>query len=133
MTSPPLKRLPDKRYFRIGEVCEITDLKPHVLRYWETEFKQVKPVKTRTHQRLYRKKDVEVILLIKSLLYDQKYTIAGAKAKLDAGRPKSLEAPAENAPRQLTIDFEPASRDELLALVLDELRALRQILDNPPE
>jgi DNA-binding transcriptional MerR regulator len=133
MTAPELKRLPDKRYFRIGEVCEITDLKPHVLRYWETEFRQVKPVKTRTHQRLYRKKDVETILLIKGLLYDQKYTIAGAKAKLDAGRSKTPGPEPQPGPKQLAIEFDPAGRDEIIALVLAELRGLLQILDNPAE
>jgi DNA-binding transcriptional MerR regulator len=133
MTAPELNRLPDKRYFRIGEVCEITDLKPHVLRYWETEFRQVKPVKTRTHQRLYRKKDVETILLIKALLYDQKYTIAGAKAKLDAGRGKTAAPEPQAGPKQLAIDFDPAGRDEIIELILAELRGLAQILDNPAE
>ena len=76
----PGSNLPDKRYFRIGEVCKIAELKPHVLRYWETEFKQVRPQKNKANQRLYRKKDVETILIIKNLLHDQKYTIAGAKA-----------------------------------------------------
>ena len=71
--------LPDKIYFRIGEVCEILDLEPHVLRYWETEFDALKPAKSKTGQRLYRRKDVEALLVIKDLLYKQHYTIKGAR------------------------------------------------------
>lgn len=74
--------LPEKLYYRIGEVARLTGLKPHVLRYWETEFDLVLPSKDRAKQRLYRRKDVELILEIKRLLYNEKYSIAGAKRKL---------------------------------------------------
>jgi DNA-binding transcriptional MerR regulator len=74
--------IPDKLYFKIGEVSEITGIEPYVLRYWESEFKIVSPSRTHSKQRLYRKKDLELILEIKKLLYEEKFTIAGAKRKL---------------------------------------------------
>ena len=74
--------IPDKQYFKIGEVSRILGVKAHVLRYWETEFSALRPQKTRTNQRLYRRRDVEVLLQIKQLLYDEGYTIAGANKRL---------------------------------------------------
>ena len=74
--------IPNKLYFKIGEVSELTGIKPYVLRYWESEFNIVKPSKTRSNQRLYRRKEVELILEIKRLLYEDKFTIAGAKKVL---------------------------------------------------
>jgi DNA-binding transcriptional MerR regulator len=74
--------IPEKAYFRIGEVSKIVDVEPYVIRYWETEFKTVSPVRTRTAQRLYRKKDVQELLTIKNLLYSQRFTIDGAKKQL---------------------------------------------------
>jgi Predicted transcriptional regulators len=72
--------IPEKAYFRIGEVSKILDVEPYVIRYWETEFRTVKPVRTKTAQRLYRKKDVQELLNIKNLLYFQRFTIDGAKS-----------------------------------------------------
>ena len=74
--------IPNKLYFKIGEVSELTGVKPYVLRYWESEFNIVKPSKTNSNQRLYRRKEVELILEIKRLLYEDKFTIAGAKKVL---------------------------------------------------
>lgn len=74
--------IPEKTYFRIGEVSKILDVEPYVVRYWETEFRTVKPVRTKTAQRLYRKKDVEELLTIRNLLYSQRFTIDGAKKQL---------------------------------------------------
>ena len=71
--------IPDRMFYRIKEVCSITGLKPHVLRYWEQEFKDIKPVKSSRGQRLYKKKDLDIIFTIKRLLYEQRYTIEGAK------------------------------------------------------
>jgi DNA-binding transcriptional MerR regulator len=71
--------IPDKLYFRIGEVARLCRLPAYVLRFWETEFPQLKPSKSSTGQRMYRRKDVESVLLIKKLLYDDGYTIAGAR------------------------------------------------------
>jgi len=74
--------LPDKLFFKIGEVSKLTGVEPYVLRYWEEEFDSIKPQKSSSQQRLYRRRDVETILQIIRLLYEEKYTIAGAKAKL---------------------------------------------------
>jgi len=76
------KEIPDKFYYKIGEVAEITNTEPYVLRYWESEFPSLNPSKNSSGQRLYKKKDIEIILKIKSLLYIEGFTIAGAKKKL---------------------------------------------------
>jgi len=78
--------IPEKAYFRIGEVSKILNVEPYVIRYWETEFKTVNPVRTKTAQRLYRKKDVQELLTIKNLLYAQRFTIDGAKKQLQRMR-----------------------------------------------
>lgn len=95
--------IPEKIYFKIGEVCELLDVQAHVLRYWETEFPQLAPQKNRSGQRSYRRKDVETALRIKSLLYEDLYTIAGARKRLqqeqrENGKHKNGEAetPASN-------------------------------------
>jgi DNA-binding transcriptional MerR regulator len=75
-------RFPEKLFYRIGDVAEITDIKPHVLRYWETEFGGLHPRKNRAGQRIYERRDVELILEIKKLLYEQRYTISGARKLL---------------------------------------------------
>lgn len=84
--------IPDKLFFTIGEVSEITGIKPYILRYWETEFKSLKPQKnTGGQRRLYRQKDIKLILYIKQLLYEEKYTIIGAKKKLKDEKGVQLE------------------------------------------
>ena len=85
--------IPDKEEFKIGEVCDIAGVKPFVLRYWETEFPTLQPKKHGNGQRLYRRKDIEHILEIQDLLYQQKFTIAGARAELKRRRyNKALDA-----------------------------------------
>src|SRR5947208_16885393 len=74
--------IPEKLFFKIGEVCDIASVHAHVLRFWETEFPMLQPQKNRTGQRTYRRRDVKMALRIKELLYDEQYTIAGAKKKL---------------------------------------------------
>src|SRR4029079_5047197 len=74
--------LPDKPYFKIGEAARLCAVKPYVLRYWETEFKSLRLQKTRSQQRLYRRKDVELLLKIRHLLYEERFTIEGARARL---------------------------------------------------
>lgn len=76
--------IPDKLYFRIGEVAALTGIKPHVLRYWEAEFRTFRPNKSTTRQRLYQRKDIELVLRLKDLLYHQGFTIAGARKALRA-------------------------------------------------
>lgn len=77
-----IKSIPDKLAFKIGEVAEIADLKPYVLRYWETEFEQLKPQKSQKNQRVYVKRDVELVLMIKKLLYRDRFSIEGARVAL---------------------------------------------------
>ncbi|MGZ3577511.1 MAG: MerR family transcriptional regulator [Syntrophales bacterium] len=74
--------IPDKEYFRIGEISKILDVDPYVVRFWESEFKSIKPIRTKSYQRLYRRKDLEELLIIKNLLYSDKFTISGAKRQL---------------------------------------------------
>ena len=78
------KKIPNKLFFKIGEVCEITDTQPYVLRYWESEFPALAPAKNSSGQRIYRRRDIETVLRIKQLLYEEGFTIAGAKKKLEA-------------------------------------------------
>src|SRR5258708_12745676 len=89
--------IPEKLFFKIGEVCEIAGVQAHVLRYWETEFPMLAPQKNRAGQRTYRRRDVEMALRIKELLYEEQYTIAGAKKKLtDELRSPNRETPASD-------------------------------------
>ena len=78
MNEPVTKKV----YYSIGDVCDLTGLKPHVLRYWETQFEVLRPTKNQAGNRVYRSKEIEVIMLVKQLLYEQKYTIEGANKKL---------------------------------------------------
>ncbi|MDX9785664.1 MAG: MerR family transcriptional regulator [Desulfobacterales bacterium] len=91
-SNDPEGVIPDKFYFKIGEVSSVVGLPTHVLRFWESEFKQIRPKRTASGQRLYRKKDVLLILKIKDLLYNKKFTIAGAKRCIqsDSETPNNL-------------------------------------------
>lgn len=91
--------IPDKVYFRIGEVAEIIGVETHVLRFWEAEFPHIKPVRASSNQRLYRRKELDKFLEIKRLLYDEKYTIAGARKRI-GGRTKNsgVEDPSPDSP-----------------------------------
>ena len=91
--------IPNKLFFKIGEVCEITDTQPYVLRFWESEFPQLAPRKNRSGQRVYQRKDIETVLRIKKLLYEEEYTIAGARKKLDedASGPRASQNGEEEA------------------------------------
>jgi DNA-binding transcriptional MerR regulator len=79
-------REPMQEFFSIGEVCELTELKPHVLRYWESQFRFLHPAKNRSGNRAYQRREIELILLVKHLLYSEKYTIEGARQKIDEHR-----------------------------------------------
>jgi DNA-binding transcriptional MerR regulator len=113
--------VPDRLYFKIGEVAKLVGVKPYVLRYWETEFSIVRPGKTRARHRLYRRKDVETLLEIRRLLYAERYTIEGAKRRLRESGRLTDEA-------QTALD-EGAAR---LARVREELLALHRMLSNDP-
>ncbi len=92
-----LDGLPAKSYFRIGEVARITRVKPYVLRFWESEFKMMTPPKSRSKQRMYRKKDIETILKIKQLLYAERFTIEGARKRLSVERREQATEAREEA------------------------------------
>jgi DNA-binding transcriptional MerR regulator len=91
--------IPDKPYFRIGEVSRILEVETYVIRYWESEFKNIRPIRTGADQRRYRKKDVEELLLVKNLLYKEGFTIAGARRKLQELKKESAPARRDDAPR----------------------------------
>ena len=110
----------DKRYYRIGEVSKLTGVKPYVLRYWETEFRFMAPQKSRSKQRLYRRRDIDIILLVKKLLYEQRFTIAGARKKLrEMGVGRALEDGT------LSLETDHRSR---YRRIRDELRTIRALL-----
>jgi DNA-binding transcriptional MerR regulator len=104
MSSNPQQQQqqPNKLFYRIGEVSRISGLEQHVLRYWETEFPQIKPDKGKSKQRLYSKKDLDAVLLIKQLLYKEGYTISGARKKLNGKGDKDVFEPVlETAKKEL--------------------------------
>jgi DNA-binding transcriptional MerR regulator len=127
---PPTTRPPaepengsGKRYYRIGEVSRLTGVKPHVLRYWESEFRWMAPAKSRSQQRLYRQRDIEVILLLKRLLHEQRFTIAGARKRLrELGVARALEEP----PLDLGLEIDHLSR---YRRIKEELQALKAMLE----
>lgn len=108
----------DKLYFKIGEVSTIVGVKPYVLRYWESEFRVIKPGKTRSKHRLYRRKDVETLLRIKDLLHNQRFTIEGARRQLRD------DAALEDSPKPTA----PATGGGVLTEIREELVALRDRL-----
>lgn len=98
--------IPEKIFFKIGEVCDIVDVQAHVLRYWETEFPMLSPQKNRSGQRSYRRRDVEIALRIKELLYEDLYTIAGAK--------KKLQVEMRETSRLKIVHSEPAEKESFI-------------------
>jgi DNA-binding transcriptional MerR regulator len=148
--SQPATSIPQKLFFKIGEVCELAGVQAHVLRYWETEFPMLAPQKNRAGQRTYRRKDVEMALRIKELLYNEQYTIAGAKKKLATelrgpvrdGGPAPVKAHARSLqpPPSLAARFAsapaPSSKPELsddqrasLQSIASQLRDILDLLD----
>jgi len=110
-----LPPIPAKRYFTIGEVSELCGVKPHVLRYWEQEFTQLKPVKRRGNRRYYQHHEVLLIRRIRDLLYEQGFTISGARNRLDEGVASSRRAlPARSEPGRLDL---AAIRSELKSII----------------
>ncbi len=118
--------IPDKLYFKIGEVAKLAGLEPYVLRYWETEFKEINPVKSRTKQRLYRRKDIETVLWIKQLLYAEGFTIEGARKKL-----KEMKGEKEETKDgQMILGFEHTKGDKVLRNVKGRLEELLKKLES---
>jgi DNA-binding transcriptional MerR regulator len=114
---PPASDIPDKLYFRIGEVASLCQVETYVLRFWQTEFRQLKPVKSGTGQRLYRRRDVETALRIKRLLHEEGYTIAGARQVFaaEANQHRRSSAPAQSEPESSAADPSPGSASEAAA------------------
>ena len=111
-TAESQPRIPNKQYFRIGEVSRIVGVPAYVLRFWETEFKRIKPRRTATGQRIYHRSDLDLILKIKSLLYDQQFTIKGARRHLNT---KSDQGPS-------------AVDSDKIAMIRSELQEIRDLL-----
>lgn len=101
-----LPPIPSKRYFTIGEVSQLCAVKPHVLRYWEQEFPQLRPVKRRGNRRYYQRHDVILIRRIRALLYEEGFTIGGARQKLESGEEREDVAQSQQIIRQMRIELE---------------------------
>src|SRR2546429_3485246 len=115
----PVPEIPDKLYFKIGEVSELLGVEPYVLRYWETEFPVLSPKKSGTGHRLYRRKDVELLLRIKHLLYEKRFTIQGARQTLhsEARAPKTPRAAQPAQAELFSPDPLPALRRNLSVIL----------------
>lgn len=120
MEEKPIQRL----YYSIADVSKITGLKQYVLRYWETEFQDLRPAKNRAGNRIYRKSDIRLILLIKRLLYKEKYTIEGARQKL-----RKLK---ESRDPQLQMSISALKADDVLEEIRQELKEMLELLDGNP-
>ncbi|MCG8424861.1 MAG: MerR family transcriptional regulator [Proteobacteria bacterium] len=116
-------RIPDKQYFRIGEVARIAGVETSVLRFWETEFPSLRPEKNRANQRMYSREDAELVLRIRDLLYEEGYTIAGARRQLGRGRG------AGQAARRGDRTELPARTRALFEQIRNEVRELLQLVD----
>ena len=113
-----MDRIAKKVYYSIGEVGELTGLKAHVLRYWETQFDVISPTKNRAGNRVYKAKDVETILLVKHLLYERRYTLEGARQELKDRRKSG----------QLKVTRDQTAEPQLMAEIRDELAGIRDVL-----
>ncbi len=122
--SPSAVVIPDKLFFTISEVSVITQVKPYILRYWEKQFKFLKPVRSIGGQRSYRKKDVEMVLLIKKLLYDEKFTIAGAKNRL-----KEIKEAGKHV-SQIEINFKEAELVATVNKLKKKIQSLKESIDS---
>ena len=114
--------IPDKLFFKIGEVARIAGIKPHVLRYWENEFGALRPAKSRSGQRVYRRRDVAVVLEIKRLLYEQRFTIEGARRRL-ANRPKRDAG-------QMELQLKEGGLPRVIENLKQELRSILALLED---
>jgi DNA-binding transcriptional MerR regulator len=126
----PLDDIPNKLYFKIGEVAKLAGVEPYVLRYWETEFKEISPVKSRTKQRLYRRKDIDTVISIKKLLYQEGFTIDGARKRMREMRGEkedTKEIPAND--EQLLLSFSNGKDVKFLKELKKNLEELLKILE----
>ena len=119
-----LPDIPHKRYFAIGEVSELCAVKPHVLRYWEQEFPQLRPVKRRGNRRYYQPDDVQMVRRIRSLLYDQGFTIGGARQRL-----REMPRPAIASAHRALSAKQPQTKKQQLTALRSELESLLKLFD----
>lgn len=123
------RKIPSKLFFKIGEVCELTDTQPYVLRYWESEFPALAPAKNNSGQRIYRRRDIETILRIKTLLYEEGFTIAGAKKKLEQEMKEQVKAGTTTPPPEaVAAAGNDGLKDEILS-IRAELRGILELID----
>lgn len=132
MSSTPQPDLSRKLYYTISEVSELTEVKPHVLRYWEGEFPGLRPRKGRGGSRRYRRQDIELILEIRSLLYEQGFRIAGARKHLDELK-KQQKAGSQAPAQQMLMGFAELDRGEQLAQIKSDLMEIRALLQEARE
>lgn len=125
----PSVDIPHKLYFRIGEVARIVEVKPYVLRYWESEFAVLRPEKTASGHRLYRRRDVEILLDIKRLLYDEKFTISGAKKRLREINKEGEVAPLPTDSADQPPPVETDRQKDVLVSIRKELLDLYKMLN----
>jgi DNA-binding transcriptional MerR regulator len=127
------KQIPNKLFFKIGEVCEITDTQPYVLRYWESEFPSLAPAKNSSGQRIYRRRDIETVLRIKQLLYEEGFTIAGAKKRLETEMAGRADSGPVVTPGGGVLGDTPTPKDDkgrqALLEVREQLREILTLLD----
>ena len=124
------RKIPSKLFFKIGEVCELTDTQPYVLRYWESEFPALAPAKNNSSQRIYRRRDIETILRIKTLLYEEGFTIAGAKKKLELEMKEQMKAGTTTTPppEVMAAAGSDGLKEEILS-IRAELRGILELID----
>ena len=128
VTAGQQPEIPDKLYFRIGDVSRLADVKPSVLRYWEAEFPSLAPKKSGTNQRLYRRKDVAMVLEIKGLLYEKRYTIEGAKKYFLGKSKKHSPAPRKQVVQGDLFPSKPTLNTEVVDQIRAELNGLLLLL-----
>jgi DNA-binding transcriptional MerR regulator len=125
----PAYEIPDKLYFRIGEVARLAGIKPYVLRFWETEFPGLGPKKSGTGHRLYRRKDVELVLEIKRLLYEKRYTIEGARKSMETRGKGEAARPVKGVKKEKVVQTDLfADQPSMFDTVREELKALAALL-----
>ncbi|MDA8213781.1 MAG: MerR family transcriptional regulator [Nitrospiraceae bacterium] len=123
----PLRLFPEKLFYKIGEVSRIVGVESYVLRYWETEFPILEPRKSKSGQRIYTKRDIDLILQIKKLLYDEKYTIDGVRRKLGGNILQAESAASEVTSEEITAEEMPERKidtENILNMVKDRLREI---------
>jgi DNA-binding transcriptional MerR regulator len=126
--------IPVREFFSIGDVCDLTDLKPHVLRYWESQFRFLHPAKNRSGNRVYQRREVELIMLVKDLLYVDKYTIEGARARVDEFRKNGeLKRVSRAALEATTIDTLELDLQRILAALDGENVEEESVDDASPQ